>query len=157
MRRHSFHNNRMQKTVRSKQKGFTLIELLVVIAIIGMLSSIVLSSLNTARQKGRDTRRVADLAQLQTALELYYASQATPAYPAALSSLAPTYIASVPNDPQTGSAYNYQGYTVSSRVVSYCVGAVMESTVPNPADTCNVPTGATPTTEPTGSYRVGPQ
>ena len=53
-------------------RGFTLIELLVVIAIIGILSSVVLASLNTARMKGRDARRMADLEQIRTALELYY-------------------------------------------------------------------------------------
>ena len=56
----------------SYKKGFTLIELLVVIAIIGILSSIVLASLNSARKKGRDARRVADIKQIQLALELYY-------------------------------------------------------------------------------------
>jgi type II secretion system protein G len=54
------------------RRGFTLIELLVVIAIIGMLSSIVMASLNSAREKARDARRVADLEQIRTALELYY-------------------------------------------------------------------------------------
>lgn len=53
-------------------RGFTLIELLVVIAIIGMLSSIVLASLNSARAKARDAKRVADLHQVQNALELFY-------------------------------------------------------------------------------------
>lgn len=53
-------------------RGFTLIELLVVIAIIGILSSVVLVSLNTARMKARDTRRIADLNQIRLALELYY-------------------------------------------------------------------------------------
>ena len=58
--------------MRRAEKGFTLIELLVVVAIIGLLSSIVLASLNTARAKARDARRLADMKQLQLALELYY-------------------------------------------------------------------------------------
>ncbi|MDE1875001.1 MAG: type II secretion system protein [Patescibacteria group bacterium] len=53
-------------------QGFTLIELLVVIAIIGLLSSIVLASLNTARMKARDTERKAQLKEIENALELYY-------------------------------------------------------------------------------------
>jgi len=56
------------------KKGFTLIELLVVIAIIGILSSVVLASLNSARSKGRDASRVTDIKQLQLAYELYYDS-----------------------------------------------------------------------------------
>lgn len=52
--------------------GFTLIELLVVIAIIGMLSSIVLASLNTARTKGQDAARISNVKSLETAMELYY-------------------------------------------------------------------------------------
>lgn len=52
--------------------GFTLIELLVVIAIIGILSSVVLASLNTARAKARDAYRKQELKQIETALELYY-------------------------------------------------------------------------------------
>ncbi|MBU2104106.1 type II secretion system GspH family protein [Patescibacteria group bacterium] len=55
-----------------KTKGFTLIELLIVIAIIGLLSSIVLSSLNTARIKSRDAKRIQDLTQIRTALELHF-------------------------------------------------------------------------------------
>lgn len=53
------------------KKGFTLIELLVVISIIGLLSSVVLGSLNTARAKARDARRFSDMRQVQLALELY--------------------------------------------------------------------------------------
>jgi len=55
-----------------KQKGFTLIELLVVIAIIGLLASVVLVALNSARVKARDTKRKADLSQIVKALEFYY-------------------------------------------------------------------------------------
>lgn len=54
------------------RKGFTLIELLVVIAIIGLLSSVILSSLDAARMKARDAHRIADLHSIRTALALYY-------------------------------------------------------------------------------------
>lgn len=60
-----------------KSKGFTLIELLVVIAIIGILSTIVLVSLNSARQKARDTRRLGDIRQVALALEMYYDDNAS--------------------------------------------------------------------------------
>lgn len=88
-----------------KHKGFTLIELLVVIAIIGVLATIVLVSLSSARQKGRDAKRIADVKQLQLALELYYDASST--YPAALANLAPDYIPSEPKDPSTGASYKY--------------------------------------------------
>ena len=62
------------------RKGFTLIELLVVIAIIGLLSTLAVVALNTARAKSRDAKRVADVKQIQTALELYSGDQS--GYPA---------------------------------------------------------------------------
>jgi|GEM_PF-1831447 len=55
-----------------KKRGFTLIELLVVISIIGILSSIVLAALNTARTKGRDAKLVSEIKSMQNALALYY-------------------------------------------------------------------------------------
>ena len=61
----------MSKTDKKTKKGFTLIELLVVISIISLLSSVVLSSLNSARAKARDARRVTTVKQLQVALALY--------------------------------------------------------------------------------------
>jgi len=56
----------------SNKKGFTLIELLVVISIIGLLSSIVLASLSTARQKGYIAKVKGEMQSLKNAVELYY-------------------------------------------------------------------------------------
>ncbi len=114
--------------------GFTLIELLVVIAIIGVLASIVLASLNTARRKARDARRITDLKQIQLALELFFDAQTTPAYPIAtvtcdatnthgLQVLAPTYIPTVPRDPN-GPCYVYA--SIPAPITAYHLGATME-------------------------------
>ena len=68
--------------MRNNKKGFTLIELLVVIAIIGLLSTLAVVALGNARMKSRDARRVADIKQIQTALELYFNDAGD--YPAAV-------------------------------------------------------------------------
>ena len=131
----------------SETRGFTLIELLVVIAIIGILSSVVLASLNGARKKGRDARRVSDLKQVQLALEMYYDSNGSE-YPDSVctsvsgggctaGSLMPTYISTVPNDPQANSTswtYFFDNLTAAGAACStasgvctnYVIGATLE-------------------------------
>ncbi len=88
------------------KKGFTLIELLVVIAIIGLLSTLAVVSLNNARAKSRDAKRIADVKQVQTALELYYNDCSQ--YPATLATTANngctgvtfgTFMATIPTAP----------------------------------------------------------
>ena len=54
------------------QTGFTLVELLVVISVIGILSSFAVVSLNVARIKARNALRKGDMAQMRTALNVYY-------------------------------------------------------------------------------------
>ena len=116
--------------MRRKQPGFTLIELLVVIAIIGLLSTLAIVALNSARQKSRDAKRVSDIKQVQTALELYFADQN--GYPAGVnttlgsagsttlsstngfsgSAAGTTYMGLVPSNPSPGGAgyvYNCVG------------------------------------------------
>jgi prepilin-type N-terminal cleavage/methylation domain-containing protein len=124
------------------QRGFTLIELLVVIAIIGILSSVVLASLNSARKKGRDARRVADVKQMQLALELYYDNNSSEypddIYAAAPAGLSPTYISVVPKDPQTNTNYPYKALLANGTTAcpaatqcpSYVLAAHIEGIVP---------------------------
>lgn len=53
-------------------KAFTLIELLVVISVVGILSLVIITSLNSAKEKARDARRLQDIRQIQNALDMYY-------------------------------------------------------------------------------------
>lgn len=126
---------------RGKEKGFTLIELLVVIAIIGTLATIVLVSLNTARQKARDTRRVSDMRQVALGLEMYYDSN--DAYPgdadavdcddwATMESALETggQITSVPSDPGA----NTYVYEDDATHQDYVLGAVLEDSTNSALD-----------------------
>jgi type II secretion system protein G len=131
------------------KKGFTLIELLVVVAIMGLLSAMAIVSLNNARARARDARRLADIKQMQTALELYFLdTYAYPADPAntvldgkclsdngieAVCSGNITYMASLPDNPQPrtdggcdNTSYTYKvdagGGTRLSYHILYCLG-----------------------------------
>ena len=125
-------------------RGFTLIELLVVIAIIGVLATVVLASLNSARKKSRDARRITDLKQIQLALELYYDGFGAQKYPAATvtCTAVPTavagenyglnalvvnggYISSIPRDP-SDSTKCYRFRTPINFLTTYHLGAVLE-------------------------------
>jgi len=129
--------------VVKKQKGFTLIELLVVIAIIGILATIVMVSLNTARAKARDARRISDIRQLQLALQMYY--DANGSYATALSSLAPTYINSVPKDPDGTSDYRYcvsssLGYHLGTAAALETTNTALNSDSDTTSDSCTTGT-----------------
>ncbi|MDB5266885.1 MAG: prepilin peptidase dependent protein type pilus assembly protein PilA [Parcubacteria group bacterium] len=63
--------------MRTHTHGFTLIELMVVISIIGLLASVIISSLNVARQKGRDGAIKQQIGQLRTLIELNYSEYGT--------------------------------------------------------------------------------
>ncbi len=129
----------IRSRIRQSRNGFTLIELLVVIAIIGVLASIVLASLNTARRKSRDARRVTDIKQIQLALELYYDAQTPPQYPAynadcateafGLKVLTPNYIPQTPRDPTRVTPNNCYAYGAPGGAATrnaYHLGAMLE-------------------------------
>jgi type II secretion system protein G len=125
----------------TNRRGFTLIELLVVVAIIGLLASVVLVSLNSARRKGRITKRVGDISQIRKALELYYNNNnaypnsytgnpsgwrsqcpgwGTYAQDQVIPGLVPTIISRLPADPAMGVGNaNYNCYLYKSDGTDY--------------------------------------
>lgn len=134
--------SKMLKVKSKRNLGFTLIELLVVIAIIGVLAAVVLVSLNSARQKSRDARRIADIRQVMTAMELFYNDNNRYPIPATASTTGPTstdgspawstYLATWPTAPAPAdgtctAAQNTFTYTQTSSGANYtltfCLGA----------------------------------
>jgi type II secretory pathway pseudopilin PulG len=117
---------------------------LVVIAIIALLASIILASLNTARIRSRDAKRVADIKQIQLALEVYYNDNSL--YPAniyaASGGISPNYLPTVPTDPNyaissatcstaptTAGCYLYSGLVPSgggTTCAAFHLGATLE-------------------------------
>jgi len=92
------------------KRGFTLIELLVVISIIALLSSVVMSSLNVARAKGRYTSATSQMRQLKLAAESYYS--AIGSYPldtsiGTMPSGLSTYISAWPTPPCSNYVYDW--------------------------------------------------
>lgn len=142
-----------------KKRGFTLVELLVVIAIIGILATIVSVNLLTARQKARDARRIADIKNIQLSLAQYYNDYLK--YPTNIyTTLAPTYMATVPYDPNSAtvctdgsqsSCYPYAALNAAGGsnncaavpATKFHLGAAMESStaVAQDADAAAVPAG----------------
>lgn len=109
--------------LRYSYAGFTLIELLVVVAIIGLLSSIISLAVNNSRIKARDAKRVTDLKQIKTGMDLYFANGS--GYPANAAWVVGTQlqcdataIMTIPADPLTGT-YEYE-YTASGSSATGC-------------------------------------
>jgi len=106
--------------------GFTLIEILVAMAIVGILASAALVGLSSVRQTARDTKRITDLRQVQTALELYYRREGS--YPTVqtwgelITELDPV---KIPSDPRNNGTLEYE-YAADSGGVSYILKATLE-------------------------------
>jgi prepilin-type N-terminal cleavage/methylation domain-containing protein len=133
------------------RKGFTLIELLIVIAIIGILASVVLVGIGPAQRSGRDARRIADLRQIQNALELY--KSANGQYPTGAGDVTGLGLAvTVPRDPRVGAAgagpdYQYlPGLDSTAVTTGYLLLAVLEGDIPasaaNVTGVPNMPDGS---------------
>ncbi len=100
---------------KTKNRGFTLVELLVVIAIISILATLLLLQLGVARAKARDAKRIADVNQVRSALELYFDDNGSYLVGPAMTNLKPTYLVNIPRDPlAAGCTDTYNGTAAGS-------------------------------------------
>ena len=101
--------------VKSQNRGFTLVELLVVIAIISILATLLLLQLGIARAKARDTKRIADVNQVRSALELYFDDNGHYFATNLMTALNPIYLVNIPRDPLApGCTDTYDGADVGA-------------------------------------------
>lgn len=98
----------------SQSKGFTLVELLVVIAIISILATLLLLQLGLARAKARDAKRIADINQVRSALELYFDDNGSYMATNVMTGLKPTYLINIPRDPIAAGCTDTYAGTVST-------------------------------------------
>lgn len=86
--------------------GFTLVELLVVIAIIGILATLLLLQLGTARSKARDATRIAHVNQIRSAVEFYFDDNGSYFTSTTVTGLTPKYLVQIPRDPLAADCTN---------------------------------------------------
>lgn len=100
---------------KSGARGFTLVELLVVIAIISILATLLLLQLGIARAKARDAKRIADINQVRTALELWFDDNGSYRATNDMAALKPSYLINIPHDPiVAGCTDTYAGTIVGA-------------------------------------------
>ncbi len=90
--------------------GFTLVEIVIVIGIMALLSSIIYTSFDGAKAKGRDQQRVADISTIQLALEIYFNKNRQ--YPDSLNKLEDDGTFSIPNPPNNRDGYGYYYFPI---------------------------------------------
>jgi prepilin-type N-terminal cleavage/methylation domain-containing protein len=122
----------MQKTYAKKiysakfmpfKRAFTLIELLIVIAIVAILSGFIFVSMNSAINSAKDAKIKADMSTIEKAV-MEYSALSGGAYPALLTDLVPTYLGSIPSNPNGGS------YTYTNLTTSFTLSGTLTSGLP---------------------------